>query len=524
MESTALAVSKVWLSMDSLRSGNSALLLLDPLGVCVGGWGSRPGIIEELEAMNAKPGYDVGAWALGLDGVASLADRRSPAMRQCESTPELLRPFRIEATPLVDGLTGRSLGSLLAVGGDSETLEWMERLTSQVATELKNRARHSEQVLMEHFLEERRDSRHAVVALNDHVIITNAPAARTVGVEEQARLWEHARRMIGSSVDSSDTLELGRGRTLRVTCERVIDNNITIGVIMRWRRPSQPPLATVSGEGLLSDLAGGGARWRSMKRRLAAAGSTSTLLAGEPGTGRATIARSIMKGCPIHEIDLADFAGEGVTAMAKQLRRASNNGEQVLLRHLEVIDPEESDQLARVIQDLASSVRLFGTMDIQHSNSVARASLLDSFGALVTVPPLRERTEDVPELVRALTTAHLRRSPGLGGVQWMTDALQALTRLEWPKNVSSLAALVAQVVPQVGSGYVTARDLPAGIAVRASGRNLSALERVEARLILQALKDSNGNKSIAADSLGMARSTLYRKLRWFAIDLSSSTY
>ena len=106
----------------------------------------------------------------------------------------------------------------------------------------------------------------------------------------------------------------------------------------------------------------------------------------------------------------------------------------------------------------------------------------------------------------------------------MDDRRPQLTRLEWPRNVSTLESVVGSVLKQVRTGYITARDLPAGIAARASGRQLNTLERIEAHAILQAIKDADGNKLVAAESLGIARSTLYRKLRGFGIDLSASTF
>ncbi|WP_101833951.1 helix-turn-helix domain-containing protein [Frankia canadensis] len=59
---------------------------------------------------------------------------------------------------------------------------------------------------------------------------------------------------------------------------------------------------------------------------------------------------------------------------------------------------------------------------------------------------------------------------------------------------------------------------------RAARRQLHGLERVEAQAILQALAEAAGNKKVAADALGIARLTLYRKVRAFGVDLSGHTF
>jgi sigma-54 dependent transcriptional regulator, acetoin dehydrogenase operon transcriptional activator AcoR len=150
-----------------------------------------------------------------------------------------------------------------------------------------------------------------------------------------------------------------------------------------------------------------------------------------------------------------------------------------------------------------------------------RNPLLDTFGDVLTVPPLRERLEDLPALVAKLTE---RTSCSRGSVRWMPDALQVLGRLPWPGNVASLESLVRQVASRCSTGYVGAADLPAEVVAQASRRPLAKLEHAEARAIMEALRSAGGNKHRAAESLGIARSTLYRKVRALGLDLSTTAF
>jgi DNA-binding NtrC family response regulator len=126
----------------------------------------------------------------------------------------------------------------------------------------------------------------------------------------------------------------------------------------------------------------------------------------------------------------------------------------------------------------------------------------------ITVPPLRERRDELPALVAQC----LPRGAALSG-----DAERAIARYPWPGNVRELknalwrAAIIADGRP------ITVDDLGLGSAVSTAaspvepeGETLAALER---RAIERALHDTDGNRSLAARRLGIARSTLHEKLR-----------
>jgi sigma-54 dependent transcriptional regulator, acetoin dehydrogenase operon transcriptional activator AcoR len=499
----------------------AALLALDSEGVCVEVWNLGLTSLEQLARDDVRAGFSLAEHVIGASGAGTLGTRQTQVVRGDGHALPALRPYVTTGALVLDTTTGRTPLCLLLIS-DSPAAAWLEELAAAVAGELRQRARRNEHMLMQRYLEERSDSRHAVVALNEQIIITNAAAARMVGVEEQSRLWEHAQRMVQGRADTVVALDVGHGSVLQVHCEPVHDEGRTVGVLMRWRRPTRTPSMQITRDDIdLAGLAGSGTKWRTMKRRLAVASRTSVLLVGEPGSGRSAVARALAADERILEIDLAQDGDS--TVHGNRIRVAASRGDAILLRHLELVDGAAAAELAAVIQGLPPSAKVLGTIDVLHSTA-ERESLLDAFGAVVTVPPLRERLEDIPELVRAITTRMVAENPHLEGVQWMTDALQALTRVEWPRNVSTLESIVSSVLEQVRTRYVTSRDLPAGIAARASGRQLTALERIEAHAILQAIKDADGNKLAAAESLGIARSTLYRKMRGYGIDLSASTF
>jgi len=136
----------------------------------------------------------------------------------------------------------------------------------------------------------------------------------------------------------------------------------------------------------------------------------------------------------------------------------------------------------------------------------------------IRLPPLRERTEDLPELCRQLlgrVAGELGRpTPTIGD-----DALDAIRGQRWPGNVRELENALERAMLLAGGGPISAEHFPGGDGATApSAAKLEPLEVVEKRHILGILDIVGGDKRRAADVLEISRSTLRRKLieygRW----------
>ncbi|MCW5983536.1 MAG: sigma-54-dependent Fis family transcriptional regulator [Bryobacteraceae bacterium] len=130
----------------------------------------------------------------------------------------------------------------------------------------------------------------------------------------------------------------------------------------------------------------------------------------------------------------------------------------------------------------------------------------------IEVPPLRERRQDIPFLVRRFleqaTEAARKR------VTLAPDALDFLERQPWPGNVRQLQNTIQRVVALGLPGTVSAEDLHPLLETPEAGdeEEASDLSEVERRLILRVLEQAGGNKTRAAEVLGIQRRTLYKKL------------
>jgi transcriptional regulator of acetoin/glycerol metabolism len=128
------------------------------------------------------------------------------------------------------------------------------------------------------------------------------------------------------------------------------------------------------------------------------------------------------------------------------------------------------------------------------------------------VPPLRNRVEDLPGLVGQVLA---ELAPGRR-VRLAPEAHRLVARYPWPGNVAELRDALAEALRQRPVGEIAAEDLPA--ACRTAGtRTLSPIERAERDAIVAVLQECGGNRLRAASCLGLARSSLYRKLRSYAI-------
>jgi DNA-binding NtrC family response regulator len=139
----------------------------------------------------------------------------------------------------------------------------------------------------------------------------------------------------------------------------------------------------------------------------------------------------------------------------------------------------------------------------------------------VDMPPLRDRREDIPELVE-----HFLESRPLGNVRFRVDpaAMAALVRYDWPGNVRELANVLERGQILAEENEITVDDLPSNLftpppagttAPAADPRNL---EEVERRHVEETMRQEKGNKLRAAKVLGVSRRALYRLLAKYRIE------
>jgi two-component system, NtrC family, response regulator HydG len=145
---------------------------------------------------------------------------------------------------------------------------------------------------------------------------------------------------------------------------------------------------------------------------------------------------------------------------------------------------------------------------------------------LLQVPPLRERMDDVPILAMHFLRKYAARE-GSGMTAISDDALNVLLSYSWPGNVRELENAIERAVVLGQGDRLRAQDLPAQVHRRADDQHPLVpahltLEEMEKLAIVQALRLTGGNKSEAAERLGIHRTSIYDKMRRYGIESPKS--
>ena len=290
---------------------------------------------------------------------------------------------------------------------------------------------------------------------------------------------------------------------------------------------------------------------------VACTGST-VLISGESGTGKEVVARYIHE---LSDRSEAAFMSINCGALPESLLESelfghvkgsftgavkdkdgllvAASGGTFFLDEIGDMSPATQVKLLRAIQErevipvgattaVAVDVRIIAASNRDLEEEIVRGGFRSDLYYRLNViqlhlPPLRERSEDIPLLVRHFLE---RRTDGNGAAPTVVseEAIQILDRYEWPGNVRELEnALERAVVVAQGSRIMPA-DLPDRVRETPRPRLAAeevapnpTMEVVERAYIHWVLQAEGGNKSRAAEVLGIDPSTLYRKLNRYGI-------
>jgi DNA-binding NtrC family response regulator len=285
--------------------------------------------------------------------------------------------------------------------------------------------------------------------------------------------------------------------------------------------------------------------------RVAARSHSTILIQGESGTGKELLARAIHAESPRSD---GPFVAVSCAALAEALleselfghekgaftgavaRRKGKfeaaDGGTLFLDEIGDIGPKLQLDLLRVLEDRTLH-RLGGNEPIQVDVRIVAATNRDLRKAVaenqfredlfyrlnviaITVPPLRQRREDLPLLVEHfLDQLGVEMSRRLEAVS--AEAMRALMAHDWPGNVRELRNVLERAAVVASGSILEARDLglspvPAA-APAADGSGPASLDEMERRHIADVLRRTAGNVSQAARMLEIDRATLYHKIK-----------
>ena len=286
----------------------------------------------------------------------------------------------------------------------------------------------------------------------------------------------------------------------------------------------------------------------------------SVLITGETGTGKELVAHAVhnlspRKGGPFITVHAAAlpttlleselFGHEKGAFTGAVERRAGRfemaDGGTIFLDEVGELEPAMQVKLLRVLEErkfervggnktIEVDVRLVAATNRDLKKMVAEGKFRDDLFyrlSVVTVglPPLRERRDDVPLLVATFNRQYSEEN-NVPVREITQEAINLLMAYDWPGNVRELRNALEQMVVLARGDRLTVRDIPAPIRTGADLTKISVVrpgvtmtvEEAERQLIVQALKETNGNRTKAADKIGMSRRTLHRKLKQYRLE------
>jgi transcriptional regulator of acetoin/glycerol metabolism len=540
----------------------ASLVMVDAAGVIrVRRDGEGP-LAHLLDGVLLVPGYDYSERAVGTTAASvALHERAGIVVRGPEHYHAQLTFLSGAAAPLADPHRGTACGAVMVLSHQSgETALQLplarmlaQRITGRMADEPHRRSR----VILERFSRcSERDGEWAL-ATNGDWVLTSASARRLEAAD--LRVLSDL-TLAGLTVQdfAARHVDLPSGSCAEIATEGVYLVGELIGCVLTGApRSSEPPAGlpeAVRRQGshvaptVRRDYAEDLRRPDRMRRIHAEAQIRANqdlmtpflrarqevavsirqgrnhLLIGEPGVGKRTLVIAQFRQAFAHgrivTVSCAALADGSGTAredpVASLLHSNDDRPRLLLLRGMDGLTPlgaRALDESLRPLVALPAPPLVFACVDTPAVDATRPYGLLlRHFHQITRVPALRYRNDEIGDIALSiLRELAVRRSLRLS-----LQVIRVLEGYAWPGNISELQDVLRYVVARKPVGEIQPPDLPR-LCFQREPRKMSMLEAAQCDAIIHALYESRGNRYKAAAMLGIARSSLYRKIDAFGI-------
>jgi DNA-binding NtrC family response regulator len=292
--------------------------------------------------------------------------------------------------------------------------------------------------------------------------------------------------------------------------------------------------------------------------RKVAASDMAVLVVGESGTGKELVARAIHRlsprvDGPLTDINCAAIAenlleselfgherGAFTGAMTRKLGLFElADGGTLFMDEIAELAPRLQSKLLRALemreffrvggtQKVSTDIRLVAATNRVLDEEVAEGNFREDLyyrinTLTITIPPLRDRKEDIPVLAGYFLKKHATASPP----ELTDEAAEALLSYSWPGNVRELRNVMERLAILNAGEQITPEDLPRDLMTSGTGEGEDegaalvgqsvSLENLERAHIEAVLQKENWHQGRAAETLGISAKTLYRKIRTYGL-------
>jgi transcriptional regulator of acetoin/glycerol metabolism len=510
-----------------------SVILTDAAGVVLTRLAADHDLDRHLDSVQLAPGFSYAEEFVGTNGIGTALEGGRPMhVFGHEHYAENLEDLACAGVPIHHPISGKTVGAVDLTcwrkDADALLIALAKTTADQITQALLTGSGEHEFELLQEYLRACRRTAGIVLALNNDVVMMNDYARQVLDPGDQVVLLGQAAEALASRHPGAVIIELPTGVRARIHCKPVPGNGQGSGGVVHvkllepgsWHASEAGSGAGAMTRIFLPGVVGSGALWLRGCHQVDAVYNSGEWLAlqGEAGTGKLAVVRAVhQRRSPagrFRMLDAADADGqEWLDGACHELLESTGS---LVIRHVDRLNARRLHALSAALQDAQAtgqqeSLWVVVTLSETRANDNL-AELLRLFPSTVELPPLRHHIEDLHELVPFF----LARLNLQGRLTCSPEAMQLLLRSNWPGNTEQLWQVLRRVAQHRRSGPIRPNDLPPECWT-VSRRLLSPLESMERDAIVQSLLDYEGNKVKAAESLGMSRATIYRKIHEYGI-------
>jgi sigma-54 dependent transcriptional regulator, acetoin dehydrogenase operon transcriptional activator AcoR len=515
-----------------------------------------------LDGILLVPGYDYAEAAVGTTAASvALHERGDVALAGPEHYHARLAPLSCAAALVPDPRRESICGAVVVIGGQPDQavpqLPVARLLAQRIAGRMADDPHRRSRAILDRFTRHGAQDGEWILATDGDWLVSNA-GARRLEVPDLRSLSDLAMAGLGTADFFSKHVDLPSGGCAEIATEGVYLSGELIGCVLTGGpasagRPAELPEA-VRRQGshvaptVRRDYAADLRRPSSLRqihaeariranqelmtpfpraRQEVAVGvrqGRNHLLIGEPGVGKRTLAQAqFRRAFPyghIVAVSCASFEPGSDAAredpIASLLHSSRDQPRLLLLSGIEALTPvgaRRLDESMRPLVALPSPPLVIACLDTPAVDATRPYGLLlRHFHQVTRVPALRYRNDEIGELALSI----LRELAARRSVRLSLQVVRVLEGYAWPGNVSELQDVLRYVLARKPVGEIQPPDLPR-LCFQREPRKMSMLEAAQCDAIIHALYESRGNRYKAAAMLGIARSSLYRKIDAFGI-------